>query len=1159
MGGLLLASLTAVSHGAPVFVDADRPLGALELQRLESEALIVPGRYRLARLDRNALNHSLHNAEPLILNPFADLELRAEVKNVKEVAGGSTFISGSLDDGGHFTLFLHASGVVRGELHSLDGTYTMKSAQDDFDHLVIEQHDLSGVPLCGVDHGDATSPEVEPFVPWAETPRATEATREAVGPHAKGTSSLPLSDGPPDSDTVDVLVVYTQRAEDHEGGPVQVSATIENEVAKMNQVLVNSGLPHRQIKLATMEKVDYVQIEDLALDVANLTYTSEDGYDDDDYSPLDDVHGVRAEHGADFVHLFVRDPAGACGRASGKFSLQEQYWIEQYVCSQSADPAACLALERRKKWHRSESFSVSSIKCTGGHTFAHELGHTLGLWHDRADYSWPDYALAEGGVPLRPYAFGYTNPDLTDLCQVTVMGNGGECGLDRRGTFTVPYFSNPDLFFPSPEGQYASSSFEPDTPMGVPGDEYTIDLDGPVDASRAIDDVWEIVASLSDLGSPMASEEPLPPAALVVGGNPTSIDLDPLFFTEDGGELTYTAESSAPAVAAVTIEGATLNVYPKGTGTATVTITATARNGDQAVRALAVTVESGAPMVTENPLPPTELSAGGNSMQFDLAALFAAVDGGGLTYTAESSDRAVATVRIVGTTLHVEPAGVGTTTVTITATARNGARASRNLAVTVRFDHGDSPETATLLAIGPPLPGTIGDSDDVDVFRIDLQGSATLEVRTSGPTDTRGKLLDGLAETLASDDDSGPAGHNFLVRTDLEAGIYYVAVTGEPGDYAVMARLGDAPDHGETEATATLLTLYAAADLGRVSPSALLAAPGRIAPTSADVDVFRFDVPLDATDATVRSAGGTDVYARLLDSSMTEIAADTSEGNFRMEAMLDAGIYYVVVTGSERGAYRVLAWGDSAACACADAHAHDHGGDAESSTLMPIGPPLAGTIGDASDLDVFRIDLQGSATLEVRTSGPTDTRGELLDGTGARILSDDDSGPAGHNFLVRADLEAGIYYVAVTGEPGDYAVMARLGDAPDHGETATLSTLVTLYTEADLDRVSPSALLATPGKIAPTDADTDMFRLDVPENGMDVTIRSAGGTDVFGRLLDSSLDELAADDSDGNFRMEARLDAGSHYVEVGGRETGTYRVLAWGDRGQPCACAADGG
>lgn len=435
-------------------------------------------------------------------------------------------------------------------------------------------------------------------------------------------------------------------------------------------------------------------------------------------------------------------------------------------------------------------------------------------------------------------------------------------------------------------------------------------------------------------------------------------------------------------------------------------------------------------------------------------------------------------------------------------------------------DPGSTPETAALLPIGRPIAGRIA---------------------------------------AASDDDSGPGGRNLLIREDLDAGIYYVAVAGEPGDYAVMAGLGDAPDHGDTEATATLLTLYTEEDLARVSPSvpsALLELPGKIAPTTADVDVFRLDVPLDGTTVTVRSVGGTDVFARLVDSSLNEVAADTTDGNFWIETTLDAGVYYVVVWGSDRGTYRVLAWGSSASCRCADGAVEpDDGGEPESSSLLPIGPPLPGTIGGMTDTDVFRIDLQGSASLEVRTSGPTDTRGELLDATGARLISDDDSGPGGHNFLVRADLGAGIYYVAVSGEPGDYAVAARLGDAPDHGGTAT-ATLLTLYAEDDLDRVSPSALLAAPGRIAPTADDVDVFRLDVTGNAMGVTIRSAGGTDVTGRLLDSALNEIATDASTGNFRIEARLDTGIYYVEVRGRERGTYRVLAWHGP-DSCQCQGD--
>lgn len=1236
---LLLAGWAPTSHGAPVLATSDRPLGAPELERIESNPLVVPGRYRLARLDRGALTTALRNGGPLVLNLFQDSELTGLVGNLKVLDSGSKFATGVLAGGGHFSLLLHASGIVRGEFHAPGRVYILASARADSDHVLIREEDHSGVPLCYHDT------RAQPGVPAHSVRGARHETPGRSGLPTNVSSALSAVDTEvATAAMLDVLVVYTQRVEDHLGGLTEVEAAIENEMAKTNQVLENSALAHRQMRLAAVHKVDYVQEDGgLGVDRLNLVGTTD--------GPLDGVHRLRQRHRADLVHLFVRDIIGSCGQASAT-SLYVKRWLEP-SCAQHANPARCVEIGFRGRWRSNNSLSVSSIKCLLNYAFTHELGHSLGLWHDRAAYTWYDDDVEQGHHPLRPYAFGHQNGlhyDGPDTCQLTVMSYGRDCIANGiTGQLTVPYFSNPDLFYPRPD--HPPEFFDEETPMGVPGDEYTIDLDGPVDASRAIDDVWDIVASLSELGSPMASDTPLPPAELTVGGDPLQVDLDTLFVTGDGGTLTYAAESSDPAIAAVGVDGSTLQIDPKSAGTAAVTITATADNGDQAVRTLDVTVGSGAPRATDVPLPPARLTAGGDPMQVDLAALFVAGDGGELTYAAESSAPDIASARVDGATLHVDPgdagtaavtitatarngtqatrvlsvtvdpppptvsevplppteltaggdpmqvdlaalfvagdggelayaaessdtgiAGVevegatlrivpgsaGTATVTITATARNGAYAERTLLVTVRFDHGDTPETASLLSIGPPLPGNVGGEADTDVFRIDLQGRAILEVRTSGPTDTRGELLDGTGVMLASDDDSGPAGHNFLVRSELGAGIYYVAVTGEPGDYAVMARLGDAPDHGETEATATLLTLYAEADLGRVSPSALLAAPGRIAPTSADVDVFRLDVPLDATTVAIRSAGGTDVFGRLLDSSMTELAADVTDGNFRMEAALDAGIYYVVVTGSETGTYRVLAWGDSASCACAAPAATDRGGTAEGSALMPIGPPLAGSLGDASDIDMFRIDLQGSATLEVRTSGPTDTRGELLDGTGARILSDDDSGPAGRNFLIRADLEAGIYYVAVRGEPGDYAVMARLGDTPDHGETPATATLLTLYTEADLGRVSPSALLAAPGKIAPTDGDVDVFRLDVPYNARDVTIRSAGSTNVYARLLDSSLTEIAADVSDGNFRItRGGMRAGIYYIEVRGRETGTYRVLARGEPQDSCGCAVD--
>ena len=133
-------------------------------------------------------------------------------------------------------------------------------------------------------------------------------------------------------------------------------------------------------------------------------------------------------------------------------------------------------------------------------------------------------------------------------------------------------------------------------------------------------------------------------------------------------------------------------------------------------------------------------------------------------------------------------------------------------------------------------------------------------------------------------------------------------------------------------------------------------------------------------------------------------------------------------------------------------------------TLLAVGPPLTGIVDSALDVDYFRIDLAGSATVQVKTSGRTDTRCELLDGTGARLASADTGGAGGHNFAISADLEPGVYYVAVSGQAGRRSISAELADAADHGGTAATSTLLTLYGEADLERVKPNALLSPPAR-----------------------------------------------------------------------------------------------
>ena len=103
--------------------------------------------------------------------------------------------------------------------------------------------------------------------------------------------------------------------------------TLENEIARMNQVLENSGLANRRVR-GIFEKVDYEQAEHLGWDAANLVNTEADNDEDGDYSALDEVFPLIEKHQADLVHLFVRDALMACG-LGGLYYGSVDYWVRK--------------------------------------------------------------------------------------------------------------------------------------------------------------------------------------------------------------------------------------------------------------------------------------------------------------------------------------------------------------------------------------------------------------------------------------------------------------------------------------------------------------------------------------------------------------------------------------------------------------------------------------------------------------------------------------------------------------------------------------------------------------------------------------------------------------------------------------------------------------
>ena len=229
-------------------------------------------------------------------------------------------------------------------------------------------------------------------------------------------------------------------------------------------------------------------------------------------------------------------------------------------------------------------------------------------------------------------------------------------------------------------------------------------------------------------------------------------------------------------------------------------------------------------------------------------------------------------------------------------------------------DHGDDRLASTRLTYGVSTSGNIASSSDVDWFRLDLQGQATLLMFSTRDLDTVGVFYDSDGNELATDDDSG-SGMNFRIEETVEGGVYYVSVSSmmDVGDYKITARIvraGD--DHGDTPGASTVLPLATRAT-------------GKIQPAD-DVDAFRIDLAA-SMDMRISTSGAADTTGELRDSHDHALATVSMGGvgsNFRIDRCLDAGIYYLLISASDAGAYNVTASGSARDHMCEE---QDHHGD----------------------------------------------------------------------------------------------------------------------------------------------------------------------------------------------------------------------------------------
>ena len=176
------------------------------------------------------------------------------------------------------------------------------------------------------------------------------------------------------------MVVWTPEAEEEYGGSrPQVLSRIDLMIAYANDAFERSGA-FVSLNLVGAEKVDYVETESSARDLVRL-FEPDDGH-------MDGVHEQRDALGADLVYLLTARGGGRAF-APGQFSLGSSG------------------------------------------SFAHEVGHNMGLGHDRLS----------GGADYF-FSTGFT----TEHCLRTIMSYGSNC--NRHNVHTLPFYASPWRYDP---------------------------------------------------------------------------------------------------------------------------------------------------------------------------------------------------------------------------------------------------------------------------------------------------------------------------------------------------------------------------------------------------------------------------------------------------------------------------------------------------------------------------------------------------------------------------------------------------------------------------------------------------------------------------------------------------------------------------------------
>ena len=207
-----------------------------------------------------------------------------------------------------------------------------------------------------------------------------------------------------------------------------------------------------------------------------------------------------------------------------------------------------------------------------------------------------------------------------------------------------------------------------------------------------------------------------------------TIQLSPYFDDPDADALAYAAAVSQTGVATVSVSGSSVTVTGVARGTATVTITGRDAGGLEASQAFDATVRNSAPEEMGT-IPATTIAVNA-SATIDASSYFRDRDGDQLSYTAESSDAAVARAAVSGSTVTISGVATGTAAVTIRARDPDGLQAGQRADVTVRGTN-RAPEAVGTAPAQTLESGSSGSIDVMSYFSDPDDDALTYVVATS--------------------------------------------------------------------------------------------------------------------------------------------------------------------------------------------------------------------------------------------------------------------------------------------------------------------------------------------------------------------------------------------------------------------------------------------